>query len=140
MKSATFALILLAALGHARAATLTVTSKADSGPGTLREALDLAASGDTITFGGGVFSAPSGPGSFRVVIRLTSGPLPLKPVNLQGLANFDGSNRVVITGDADASGTPTAGDVAIFSATPSGAPAELTIECYLQSWTSQVQD
>src|SRR5437867_7453977 len=35
----------------ARAATLTVTSIADSGPGSLRNAIAAAASGDTVAFG-----------------------------------------------------------------------------------------
>lgn len=45
------ALPLLAATWDAQAATLTVTSLADSGPGTLRQAVLDAASGDVIEFG-----------------------------------------------------------------------------------------
>ena len=48
-----------------RAATLVVTSTADSGPGTLRDAINSAAPGDTITF-----SLPA-----NSVITLTSGQL-----------------------------------------------------------------
>src|SRR5712692_6267418 len=40
--------VLSSAPGSARAATITVTSTGDSGPGTLRQALAAAADGDTI--------------------------------------------------------------------------------------------
>jgi len=51
--------------------SLVITSLADSGPGSLREALERAAPGDTITFDPAVF-----PASQPVRIILTSGPLP----------------------------------------------------------------
>jgi hypothetical protein len=40
----------MASVQHLHAATITVTSTADSGPGTLRQALALASNGDTIEF------------------------------------------------------------------------------------------
>ncbi|MGD2179401.1 MAG: hypothetical protein PVG71_16470, partial [Anaerolineae bacterium] len=55
------------AQGQSAAATITVTSAADSGPGTLRQALLDAANGDTITFDQNVFP-PASP----VTISLTS--------------------------------------------------------------------
>ena len=62
-----FLFLALAALAPgALAATLTVTSTADSGPGSLRAQISTAAPGDAITF------APSVMGT----IPLTSGMLP----------------------------------------------------------------
>ena|SRR6266481_1325844 len=57
--------MLLSAPGYLRAATLTVTSTADSGAGSLRIALNNARDGDTIQFS---LPAPS-------IITLTSGEL-----------------------------------------------------------------
>jgi len=54
---------------RATEATLVVTSTADSGNGTLRQAMDNAVSGDTITFDTGVFP----PGS-PVTIHVTTTP------------------------------------------------------------------
>jgi len=71
-----------------RAATLTVTSIADNGPGTLRQAMLDAVNGDTITFDTAVFP-PSSP----VTIALTSGPL---PTITQGNLTIDASNAGVI--------------------------------------------
>src|SRR5437870_12598943 len=64
----------------ARAATLTVTTTADSGPGSLRAALKNARSGDTITFS---LPAPS-------IITLTSGEL-LVSKNLKILGSGAGN-------------------------------------------------
>jgi ligand-binding sensor domain-containing protein len=78
----------------ALAATLVVTSTADSGPGTLRQALLDAGNGDTITFDPTVFS-PASP----LTITLTSA---LPPIT-QGNLTIDASNAGVIL---DGSGTP----------------------------------
>ncbi len=67
--------LLLARPPVSRAATLVVTSTADSGPGTLRDAIASAASGDTITF-----SLPA-----NSTITLTSGELVInKNLTIQG--------------------------------------------------------
>jgi hypothetical protein len=67
-------LLLNAILAGAHAATLTVTSLADSGPGSLRGALAIAADGDTIDATG-----------ISGTIRLTSGELPVdKNVTILG--------------------------------------------------------
>ncbi|HEY3027401.1 MAG TPA: right-handed parallel beta-helix repeat-containing protein [Pyrinomonadaceae bacterium] len=67
--------LLLARPPVSRAATLVVTSTADSGPGTLRDAIASAASGDTITF-----SLPA-----NSTITLTSGALEIgKNLTIQG--------------------------------------------------------
>ncbi|MBC8422438.1 MAG: hypothetical protein H8E01_00245, partial [Chloroflexi bacterium] len=79
---------LAAKPGHASAATLVVTSTADSGPGTLRQAMLDAVSGDTITFDPAVFS----PGS-PVTIMLTSVEL---PEVTQGSLTIDGTGAGVI--------------------------------------------
>ena len=51
LKLSLAALVAAASLDHAaRGATLTVTSLADGGPGTLRQRIAAAASGDTINF------------------------------------------------------------------------------------------
>ena len=61
-----------------QAATITVTTTADSGAGSLRQALSTAGSGDTITFD----TALSG-----ATISITSGPLALnKPLTIDGSA------------------------------------------------------
>lgn len=67
--------------------TIIITSTADSGPGTLRQALEDAQSGDTITFDPDVFP-PNAP----TTIYLTSG---LPPVT-QGYLSIDASNAGVV--------------------------------------------
>ncbi|HTZ22176.1 MAG TPA: DUF4347 domain-containing protein, partial [Opitutaceae bacterium] len=62
-------------------ATITVTSNADSGAGTLRNAIAAASPGDTITFNAGM------------IITLTSGQLTI-------------SKNLTIEGDLDSNGTP----------------------------------
>ena len=76
-----------ASVTAAPAATITVTSTADSGPGTLRQALLDAPSGDTITFDPAVFP----PGS-PVTITLTS----RLPHITQGNLTIDASDAGVI--------------------------------------------
>ncbi|MGD2205967.1 MAG: right-handed parallel beta-helix repeat-containing protein [Anaerolineae bacterium] len=85
---------------RAAAATLTVTSTADSGPGTLRQAMDDAVSGDTITFDTSVFP-PGSPATIYVTSQLPG---------LAGNVTVDASNAGVIV---DGSGTPP-GDDAFF--------------------------
>ena len=72
---------------QAQGETLIVNSTADAGPGTLRQALLEAQSGDTITFDPAVFP-PAAP----VAIYLTSSLPPLS----QGNLTIDGSNAGVI--------------------------------------------
>jgi hypothetical protein len=67
--------------------TLVVTSKADSGPGTLRWALSTAGVSDTITFDPAVF-----PPADSAIITLTS---PLPEIITDGLT-LDGSNAGVV--------------------------------------------
>ncbi|MBI2957239.1 MAG: hypothetical protein HYY32_00200, partial [Chloroflexi bacterium] len=74
--------------------TWTVTSNADSGPGTLRWALENGGNGDTVTFDPSAFP-PRNP----AVIKLLSYLPPLK----QGGLTIDASNAGVIV---DGSGTP----------------------------------
>lgn len=77
--------------------TYTVTSVLDSGPGTLRQALLNAETGDTVTFDPTVFS-PTNP----VTITLES-PLPLIT---QGYLTIDASNAgVILNGSATPPGT-----------------------------------
>ena len=73
--------------------TCTVTSAADSGPGTLRRCLEQAGSGDTITFDRAVFP-PDSPTTIRLATGLFLS---------QGGLTIDGSNAGVIL---DGSGTP----------------------------------
>lgn len=63
-----FVLLMFAATGAARAATLTVTNTNDAGAGSLRQAIISAASGDTIVFDATVFASAQ-------TINLTSGEL-----------------------------------------------------------------
>jgi titin len=77
------------------AATITVNSTADSGPGTLREALTTAGSGDTIVFDVGVFP-PGAPATIALTSAL--------PDITQGNLTIDGTGAGVIL---DGSGTPT---------------------------------
>jgi hypothetical protein len=76
-------------------ATIIVTSSADSGPGTLRQALLDAQSGDTITFDAAIFP-PSAPVTISVTSEL--------PHIHQGNMTIDGSNAGVIL---DGSNIPT---------------------------------
>jgi hypothetical protein len=90
-------LVMLAwvTVSAAPGATITVNSTADSGSGTLREALTTAGSGDTIVFDAAVFP-PGAPAT----ITLTS---PLPDIT-QGNLTVDGTGAGVIL---DGSGTPT---------------------------------
>jgi len=81
---------------HAPAATLVVTSTADSGYGTLRWALQTAVVSNTITFDTGVFP-PSSPVTITLASQLPS-------LN-QGNLTIDGSNAGVVI---DGCNTPTA--------------------------------
>jgi hypothetical protein len=77
----------------------TVTSLADSGPGSLRQAIANASAGATISFDASLSGK---------LIRLTSGPLRITrslSIDAQALAG-----GIAISGDADASGTPSATD------------------------------
>ena len=103
--------ILLIAAAPGNAATRTVTSTADSGAGTLRTTVAAASVGDTITFGGTAFTSIL----TTVTIRLTTGRIVLdKPLTINGIDNFRGATKIIITGDADNSDSPTAGDSGIF--------------------------
>lgn len=96
------ALVLFGASGNA--ATIQVANTDDSGTGSLRQAILSANPGDTITFA---------PGLDNQLIRLTTGHLTIQ-VDL----TIDASalpNGISISGDADSSGTPTAGDSRVFS-------------------------
>jgi hypothetical protein len=95
------------------AQTRTVTSSADSGPGTLRQALLDAASGDTITFA---------PASFPPAIPATitlAGPL---PEITQGELILDASNAGVILDGSSIGATPEALLLDDFSLTLDGGP------------------
>lgn len=88
LKCAAVALSLLAVSGlSALAATFTVTNPNDSGPGSLRDAISAAASGDKINF------APSLNGQ---TITLTSGELLInKNLTIQG----PGANQLTVSGN-----------------------------------------
>ncbi|MGD9030083.1 MAG: hypothetical protein PVG25_09740, partial [Anaerolineae bacterium] len=79
------------------AATITVTSTADSGPGTLRQALLDAVNGDTITFAPVVFP-PSSPA--------TIAPASALPEIDQGGLTVDGSDAGVILDGSGIGATP----------------------------------
>ena len=79
----------------ARTATLTVTNTADSGPGTLRQALADAGRGDTIDFDPAVFP-PAAPAAITLLTPL--------PQLVQGYVTIDGHDAGVII---DGSSTPT---------------------------------
>ncbi len=103
---------------------LTVTNNADTGAGSLRSAVSSAVAGDTITFGGAVFTGPE----TAVSVRLTSGEIFLnKDLTINGITNIDGSNKVVITGDKDASDSYTAGDSNAFEISGSVAGSKVTL-------------
>lgn len=89
--------------GKVEAATLVVNSPADSGLGTLRQAIADAAPGDTINFN---------PALNGKLIRLTSQYTIAKDLTIDASAL---PNGIVISGDADASHSPTAGDTRIFN-------------------------
>jgi CSLREA domain-containing protein len=76
-----------------RAATLSVTSTADSGPGSLRDVIASAAPNDTVTFDPTLFSTPQ-------TITLTSPITIAKNLTIQGpganLVALDGNNAVQI--------------------------------------------
>ena len=75
------------------AATLSVTSAGDSGPGSLRSAIAAAAAGDTITFDSGAF-----PASGSAAIALTSGRLVVsKNLTIRG----PGARAVTISDSGD---------------------------------------
>ena len=90
----------------APATTWVVTSTADSGPGTLRQALLDAAGGDTITFDPAMFP-PGNP----VTITLTSGRL---PDIAQGNLTIDASDAGVVL-DGSSLGDPAADGLRIAS-------------------------
>ncbi|HNB52986.1 MAG TPA: choice-of-anchor Q domain-containing protein [Anaerolineales bacterium] len=99
------ALCLITLIAHApflpaRAATLTVTTHADSGPGSLRETIQNATDGDTILF------APALAGA---TIRFSA------PITVDKSLTIDGSALtlpVILSGDSDGDGI---GDVALFT-------------------------
>jgi hypothetical protein len=72
---------------HASATTIVVTSAADSGPGTLRQAMEQAQSGDTVTFDPAVFP-PTAPAT----ISITS----ILPTMWRGNVTIDASDAGVI--------------------------------------------
>jgi hypothetical protein len=100
----------LPTMSHATTQTLTVTSTADGGPGSLREAITAANhdSGDTIIF--------NIPGSGPFTITLTSGILP-----------FIKSSMSVIGGTTPATGITISGNNSsqVFAVFP---PATLTLK------------
>jgi hypothetical protein len=91
----TLGLLAWGGVSAAPTATITVNSTADSGPGTLREALTTAVSGETIVFDAGVFP-PGAPATIALTSAL--------PDITQGNLIIDGSGAGVIL---DGSGTPT---------------------------------
>lgn len=85
--SAVAVVLLVVSAFPALATTYTVTSTADSGPGSLRNAISTAASGDTIKFN---------LSSYPQTITLTSGELLInKNLNIQG----PGANQLTISGN-----------------------------------------
>jgi titin len=93
--AATLVLLGWVAVSAAPTTTITVNSMGDSGPGTLREALTTAGSGDTVAFDAGVFP-PGAPATIALTSAL--------PDITQGDLTIDGSGAGVIL---DGSGTPT---------------------------------
>ena len=84
------------AIGAPQEQDIVVTSTADSGPGTLREALERATPGITITFDAAVFP-PDTPATIAVISPL--------PALAQGQVTIDGSNAgVILNGSALSSG------------------------------------
>ena len=91
--------------GYSPAATCVVTSKADSGPGTLRDCLSKAVSGSIITFDPAVFP-PASPATIALTSQL--------PTIEQGSITIDGSNAGAIL-DGSGIGDPQADGVIIAS-------------------------
>jgi hypothetical protein len=116
--TAVLGLSLLMSAGPVRAAVLTVTSNADSGPGTLRDALAAASTGDEVTFSGGMTIAPLSPmtlaadsvnvntGGFTVVLDCSSMPAAGATECLLVLSNGNTIDGLRIVG------MPTTGDTA----------------------------
>ena len=64
-----------------------------------------------------------------MTIRLTSGAIVVnRPMTIEGIANAGGGNKVVISGDSDASGTPTAGDTNAFRTQPPPGSGTITFD------------
>jgi hypothetical protein len=75
----------------ARAATITVTNTLDDGPGSLRQTVRDAVTGDTLVFSADVFSKP-------LTVTLTGGPIAItKSVTIDGSAG--GAVRPAISGN-----------------------------------------
>ncbi len=113
--SAAIGAAVLAGPAAAQAANFTVDTNADSGAGSLRQAISDAngnSEDDTITFD----SSLSGQ-----TIRLTSGQLAIDASNHALTIQGPSAHDVTISGDADDSGTPTSGDSRIFSVSGSHA-------------------
>lgn len=92
----------------ASARTITVENLDDSGPGSLREAVELAnadATADRITFAGGV----------RGEIVLTSGEI---AIDAELTIAGPGAEELAVSGDADADGSGDAGDSRVFHVRP----------------------
>jgi hypothetical protein len=90
-------MILAAIPPAAKAATRVVTSAADDGPGTLREALTIAGVGDTITF-----SAANFPANIAKTIMLLKA---LPPITRAGLIIDGSSANVILDGSRAGGGT-----------------------------------
>jgi hypothetical protein len=91
-----------------------VTNHNDSGPGSLRDALATAAPGTTITF------APALAGQ---TIRLSGGQLSINKDLVVDASALTGG--VILSGDADESGSPTPGDSRVLKIEPGGHVVEL---------------
>src|SRR5262249_34182266 len=96
--------------GPERAMTIfTVTTLADSGAGSLRQALadaEAASGDDTIAFAAGLSGG---------TVRLTSGQLQITSdsVHIDGDIDHDGSADITLSGDANNDGVANAGDSSI---------------------------
>jgi len=78
-------LVLSAVVPHALGASLTVTNLADSGPGTLRDRIALAAPGDSISFG--VFGTVRLNSELVITQNLTVAAFGSAPVYISGSRN-----------------------------------------------------
>ncbi len=85
---------VLVLVTQASAATLDVTSIANTGAGSLRTVIAAAAGGDTITFSGAAFAPDT------VTIALTTPINITKPLIINGVTNSTGENKITITGVA----------------------------------------